>query len=186
MTMKFPWTVFNKYKILFPVYSVVNDPDGLDMGPRRIKAEVRYLPGTIAKWNSGADRMETLLSRIEARKRPSVNKMIVLARYIANTLKTTLHIKEWWLENQRLLTEDDPERAEVIIDRIVTIAEKELENAGMTIPLVEQDSSLGYEPAMDYVTDRAHLEWKIRQLKSVLEFDIPKYRKGIETARSLK
>jgi hypothetical protein len=186
MTMKFPWTVFNKYKILFPVYSVVNDPDGLDMGPRRIKAEVRYLPGTIAKWNSGADRMETLLSRIEARKRPSVNKMIALARYIANTLKTTLHIKEWWLENQRLLTEDDPERAEVIIDRIVTIAEKELENAGMTIPLVEQDSSLGYEPAMDYVTDRAHLEWKIRQLKSVLEFDIPKYRKGIETARSLK
>lgn len=186
MTMKFPWTVFTKYEIALPVYQVANDPDGLDIGVRRVKAEIRHLPDTISKWNAGADHMETLLSRIETRKQPSVQKMITLARYIANTLTTTLHIKEWWLKNQYLLTEDDPERSEVILDQIIIIAEKELDNVRATIPLVELDSSLGYEPSMDYVTDRAHLEWKIRQLTSVLKLDIPKYRKGLEIARSLK
>ena len=39
---------------------------------------------------------------------------------------------------------------------------------------------------MDYVTDRSHLEWKIRQLTSVLERDIPQYRKSIAIARSLE
>ena len=68
----------------------------------------------------------------------------------------------------------------------VVIAQEELENARATIPLVEQDSSLGYEPSMDYVTDRSHLEWKIRQLTSVLERDIPQYRKSIAIARSLE
>ena len=43
-----------------------------------------------------------------------------------------------------------------------------------------------YEPSMDYVADKAHLEWKIRQLSSVLAVDIPNYRKGIETAREIE
>ena len=169
-----------------PVYSVVNDPDGLDIGPRRIKAEIRHLPELIKRWNSGADRMESLLVQIETRKHPAARKMIALARYIANTLATVLHIKQWWLENLRLLAEGDPERSEAILGRIILIAQEELENARATIPIVEQDSSLGYEPSMDYVTDRSHLEWKIRQLTSVLERDIPQYRKSIAIARSLE
>lgn len=36
-----------------------------------------------------------------------------------------------------------------------------------TIPLVEADSSLGWEPSMFYVADREHLEWKLRQLEDV-------------------
>jgi hypothetical protein len=45
---------------------------------------------------------------------------------------------------------------------------------------------LGYEPSMDYVTTVSQLEWKIRQVQSVLELDIPKYRKGIEVAEQLE
>ena len=37
-------------------------------------------------------------------------------------------------------------------------------NVRETIPLVEADSSLGWEPSMFYVADREHLEWKLRQL----------------------
>lgn len=37
-----------------------------------------------------------------------------------------------------------------------------------SIPLVKYDFSLGYDLSMDYVADREHLEWKIRQLTSVL------------------
>ena len=180
MTMKFPWNVFKKYEIAYPVYTVVNDPDGLDMGTRRVMAEIRHLPEVIDLWNQGADRLENLLPRIPECKRNKAAKMIGVARFTANTLTTTLNIKRWWLENNRLLTEDDPEKAGQILDRIVRIAEEEIANVRQTLPLVDADSALGYEPSMDYVADREHLEWKIRQLSSVLEVDIPNYRKGIE------
>ena len=62
---------------------------------------------------------------------------------------------------------------------------EEIANVRQTLPLVDADSALGYEPSMDYVADREHLEWKIRQLSSVLEVDIPNYRKGIEISGRL-
>ena len=185
MTMKFPWTVFKKYEIAYPVYTVVNDPDGLDMGTRRVMAEIQHLPEVISLWNDGADRLEQLLPSIPERKRAKAAKMIGVARFTANTLTTTLNIKRWWLENQRLLTEAVPDRASEILDRIIQIGEEELNNARQTIPLVEADSVLGYEASMDYAADREHLEWKIRQLTSVLKVDIPNYRKGIEISRDL-
>ena len=40
------------------------------------------------------------------------------------------------------------------------IVQKECDNARRTIPAVEYDSRLGWEPSMEYMCDRAHLEWK--------------------------
>ena len=185
MDFKFPWTVFCRYQIAFPEYTVVNDPDGLDIGTRRTVMEIRHLPEIISLWRDGADRIEKLLPRIQPRKRDRAIRMTGIARYIANTLTTTWNIKRWWLENNRLLTESDADKSAEILDRIEQIAKDELENARNTIPLVENDSALGYEPSMDYVADKAHLEWKIRQLSSVLSVDIPNYRKGIATAREI-
>ena len=44
------------------------------------------------------------------------------------------------------------------------------------IPLVESDSRLGWEPSMEYMTDRSHLEWKVAQVRGVLDDEIPEYR----------
>ena len=35
------------------------------------------------------------------------------------------------------------------------------------------DSRLGWEPSMEYTTDRAHLEWKLEQLRRVVEEELP-------------
>ena len=137
-------------------------------------------------WNNGADKLESLLAEVPERKHANCRKMIAIARYIANTLTTTLHVKQWWVENRKLVLEDDPIEAEKILERIIRIANEEIENARNTIPLVRENSVLGYEPSMDYVTMESQLEWKIRQVQSVLELDIPKYRKGIEVAASLE
>jgi hypothetical protein len=32
---------------------------------------------------------------------------------------------------------------------------------------------------MEYMTDAAHLRWKIAQMKTVLEHEIPEYRKAV-------
>ncbi len=40
------------------------------------------------------------------------------------------------------------------------IVREECDNARRTIPAVEYDSRLGWEASMEYMCDRAHLEWK--------------------------
>ncbi len=186
MNMKFPWTRLNRYEIAFPEYVVVNDPNGLDFGARRIAAEIKHLPGVIEKWHKGIALLEKVIAKIPERKRENARKTVALARYIANTLTTTLHIKQWWVENHRLLLETDPAEAAAILERIVAIAKEEIQNVRDTLPLVRLDSSLGYEPSMDYVCDEEHLEWKLRQMNAVLTIDIPNYRKGLEIGGSLK
>ena len=65
-----------------------------------------------------------------------------------------------------------------LIDELESILLRERENVLDTIPVVELDSRLGWEPSMDYTTDKKGLEWKLRQLDYELNFKIPTYRKA--------
>jgi len=42
------------------------------------------------------------------------------------------------------------------------------------------DSSLGWEPSMEYMTDKEHLLWKIRAEEYVLNSEIVKIRRSID------
>jgi folylpolyglutamate synthase/dihydropteroate synthase len=77
-----------------------------------------------------------------------------------------------------VLTQIDIDHVEYLGDTIEKIAHDEIENAKDTIPAVETDSRLGWEPSMEYVCDKWHLEWKIRQVESTLR-EIESYRKMI-------
>ena len=59
-----------------------------------------------------------------------------------------------------------------IMAEMKALAEAEIENARRTIPLVELDSRLGYEPSMEYIGDKEHLLWKIEKTKEALEKEI--------------
>ena len=84
----------------------------------------------------------------------------------------------------QVVAEMEAIEANLTEDQIDRVTEKrlrdEIKNAEETIPLVEADSSLGFEPSMLYMTDRRHLEWKIRQVKYVIDFDLPKFRRDLE------
>ena len=68
---------------------------------------------------------------------------------------------------------------------MVDLAEIEIANTEETIPLVEANSRLGWEPTMEYMADRAHLEWKIAVTRRVIEHEIPAYRQSLAlTGRS--
>ena len=60
-------------------------------------------------------------------------------------------------------------------DAMIQIGRDEIENARNTIPLVEADSRLGWEPSMEYMTDTDHIQWKIKQVTRVLEVELPGY-----------
>ena len=66
-----------------------------------------------------------------------------------------------------------------MMDSIEKLLRDEMQNAADTIPLVEADSRLGWEPSMHYMTDAWHLDWKMRQITSVLKFSLPEYRKSL-------
>ena len=70
------------------------------------------------------------------------------------------------------------ETAEQLICGIEKIVCQEKENVLDTIPLVQVDSRLGWEPSMDYTTDEKGLRWKLRQLDYELTVKIPKYKKA--------
>ena len=88
---------------------------------------------------------------------------------------TTMNIKKWWQLNMAMQTCATAEEAEKYLDKIEALAHAEIKNAEETIPVVEFDSRLGWEPSMEYVCDKWHLEWKIRQVNSALR-EIAAYR----------
>ena len=67
---------------------------------------------------------------------------------------------------------------------MLAVGQAEVENAEQTIPLVEADSRLGWEPSMEYICDKAHLEWKLRQVRQVLQMELPRYMAGVQQTRN--
>ena len=97
-----------------------------------------------------------------------------LGKFIANTAKTVVAIKEW-KKRRDLLTDTHGAERNRLVDEMMQIAKEEIKNAQNTIPLVEFDSSLGYEASMEYMCDKEHLEIKIDLVKKVIENELPKY-----------
>ena len=95
-----------------------------------------------------------------------------------NSCRTVINIKEHFILKQKLTIVGNKADAAKIIDEIEAIVLREKDNVLDTIPVVEGDSRLGWEPSMEYTTDRKGLEWKLRQLDYELNIKIPSYRKA--------
>jgi hypothetical protein len=149
-------------------------------GPQRIAVEIRSYRKAQALLEKGLVQMRQAIQSAPEQKRETGARQELLAQFMANTIGTTIHVKEWWRLNQRLLVTGNRQKAHAILDALVTVAQDEMANAQATIELVERDSRLGWEPTMDYMCDRPHLEWKIRQVRHVVENEIFLYRKMVD------
>ena len=118
-----------------------------------------------------------VLENIE-NKNDNLEKLILLAKFIRNSCRSVINIKEHFIAKQKLTIAGSKENATKLIDELESILLRERENVLDTIPVVELDSRLGWEPSMDYTTDKKGLEWKLRQLDYELNFKIPTYRKA--------
>jgi hypothetical protein len=145
-------------------------------GALRYPIEIKALEKAIDIWRNGIEELEKALALIPENKKLKAGKMLGLGNFILAALITTLHCKQWWLLNQKLLTESDVETALALVDEIEALLKKEIANAEQLIPWVEADSRLGWEPSMEYMTDREHLEWKIRHARQTLEYELNTYR----------
>ncbi|OQA87537.1 MAG: hypothetical protein BWY31_00705 [Lentisphaerae bacterium ADurb.Bin242] len=144
----------------------------------RYPKEIGSLEKMLELWNRGLDRLKETLPFVPPKKRAEADRLEALGHFIRNSIVTTLHMKRWWRLNMRLQIAEGRKEALEILDRLFEIADAEAANALDTIPCVETDSRLGWEPSMEYVCDRWHLEWKLRQLDS-MKLEMETYRKMI-------
>jgi hypothetical protein len=146
-------------------------------GGLRFPVEIRMLEKMLNTWHHGINSMAKAVELAPEKKKIAAGKMLGIGKYIANTILTAIHMKQWWILNKKLLLETSASNSEKLMKEIEKLALREIKNAENTIPLVEVDSRLGWEPSMEYMTDKEHLEWKIKQVKRVVEYEIPVYRK---------
>lgn len=145
-------------------------------GAIRFPIEIKALEKVISKWGNGNKELEKALETTPKNKQRKAQKMLGLGKFILCTLNTALHCKQWWTLNQKLISESDVKTALNLVDELESLLKEEIANAEKTIPLVEADSHLGWEPSMEYMTDRKHLEWKIKHSKQVIKYDLETYR----------
>ncbi len=161
-------------KTMYQPYENVNQSPG----PLRYVEEIRQLEQMDKLWEQGLELLRAALPKIPERKRPDGERLAALGEYILHSVRTTLNVKQWWLLNTKLQAATNKQEMLTILEQLEELAAKEIQNARETIPAVELDSRLGWEPSMEYVCDKWHLEWKIRQVNSALS-EIDTYRKMI-------
>lgn len=148
-------------------------------GPLRYPVEIAELETMLAIWEKGRSELAAVSDRVPDRKRPDFERLCALGDFIRNSIRTTRNIKRWWMLNQRLQVASDRKTMLELLDRIEALAHEEIANTKETFEPVRIDSRIGWEPSMEYVCDQWHLEWKLRQMESML-LEVAAYRKMIE------
>ncbi len=102
--------------------------------------------------------------------------LLNMGKYISHCVQTTINMKKWAQLKMKLKAADTREEILRLADEMTALAYEEIENVRETIPLVEADSRLGWEPSMEYICDREHLEWKIRQVEFVINTELKRWK----------
>ena len=129
----------------------------------------------VAEWyDKGSEILERIVPTLPERKQRDARRILNLGKFIANCGRTSTNVKDWYKLKKKLQDTHGEERNR-IVDEMIEIAKREIENAKNTIPFVEEDSRLGYEPSMEYMCDREHIEWKIALAEEMIKNELPKY-----------
>ena len=103
-----------------------------------------------------------------------------MCNYMICCFTTDINVKKMYIYRQKLFICATNDGVRSIIKGIRKVGAAEIKNAEKALLLVDKDSALGYEPSMGYAGDRAHIEWKIRQVNHMLTHELAVYEKGLE------
>ncbi len=110
-----------------------------------------------------------------------------LCKFIENTYRTAVNVKKWTMMKSLLFSsaKGEADKYPALWDEISgfcesrtidglkktmkAVAECEIANAEATVEYCETDSLIGYEPSMEYMCSREHIQWKIDTVKESIE-----------------
>ena len=174
-----PYAHFGGNSIAFPVYgnsSYMPPFNLLDDEEAIKKFEYELYTFRLAEdlYNKGCEMLKSAIEKIPERKKENAYRILALCLFYRNTLRTAIGVKEFYKRKEALLNSHGEERNK-LVDEMLEICRAEVKNAEDTIPLVEFDSRLGYEPSMEYMADKAHIDWKLGLLHEVIKTELPSY-----------
>ncbi len=140
----------------------------------KINYEIKCHSKTAELYDKGCAILEEVIPTIKEHKKKYAELLLNMCRFVRNAARTTVNVKEWKKRKEMLLDAKGAEKGR-LVSEMYEIGKRDLENARETIALVEFDSRLGYEPSMEYMCDREHLEWKIKMTENVIENELCLY-----------
>jgi len=173
-----PYAMFGGNTICNPVYTS-RDNGRSSLFQFRVPVEIERLEKMRECFRKGTGLLESIYETVPERKKQDAFYMINLGKFIVNCVTTAINVKKWAILKMKLFIETDEAKINEYIDQLIEIGKDEIKNAEATIPLVEADSRLGWEPSMEYMTDAYHLKWKIKQVKLTIEGELPVYRSAL-------
>ena len=141
----------------------------------RMRVEMKILADAIKLVKQGIKILKSL-----KKKNSQIDSLINMGAYMLACFTTDIHVKKMYIYRQRLFIAASNKEVKQIIDGIKKIGVAEIKNAERALKIVDKDSALGYEPSMGYGGDRAHIEWKIRQVKHMMEHELAIYENGLK------
>lgn len=103
-------------------------------------------------------------------------KLINMGKFMYRSCITGNNVKKLFILTQKLNLAATNEESLELIDQIEALLLEEKENVEKTIPIVQADSRLGWEPSMEYQGDEKCLRWKLRQLEYEFTYTLPRHR----------
>jgi len=109
-----------------------------------------------------------------------VERVLNIGKFMYRTSITGLNAKKLYVLSQQLNITADTTKMLDIIGNMEKLLLEEKENVENTIPIVQADSRIGWEPSMEYQGDEKCLRWKLRQLDYDLNHTLKKHRECSE------
>lgn len=141
----------------------------------RMRVEIKILADAIKLVKKGIAIFKSL-----KKKNKQIKRLINMGEYMVACFTTDINVKKMYIYRQRLFIAGSNKEVKSIIDGIRKLGALEIKNAEKALKIVDKDSSLGYEPSMGYGGDRAHIEWKIRQVKHMMTYELGIYENGLK------
>lgn len=162
-----PLRIGSSYPLYFAGEKMPAPPEGVRwmymMNPAQFVDEV--LPGEImlaeteiAYLKNGVRLLRESASLVSPNCRERFNRMVGVGEFCQHAVETLRNVKRFWRASKA---------GDVVEMRRIVAEERQV--ALQTLPLVAQDSSLGWEPTMGYVCDERCLQWKLGSLSTLLK-----------------
>ena len=167
-----PGTLHGGNTICNPMYKYKDLENKID----KCRVEIEMHMKVADLFNQGANLLEATLDKIHPSKVHYAKQEVAIARFIANTAITSVNAHNWAILKLNLASGDADIRKTAAL-KMKEIAENEIQNAMNTIPLVNFDTRLGYEPSMLYMCDEDHIMDKIEATRYAIDEELSEYLK---------
>ena len=174
-----PYAHFGGNHITFPVYGYHADANGFDLFKdeedcAKFEYEIKSFRAAEENYDKAVSLLEEAVLSVPEKKKDDALRILGVCKFIRNTMRTAINVKEF-AKLKFVLRDTHGEERNKAVDALLEICKTEEKNALDTIPIVEFDSRVGYEPSMEYMTDKAHIDWKLGLLHEVMETELPSF-----------